>query len=71
DATTLNLTRSTNTSSIANGLLTETEIKNGATSYAKSVISYVTAANAAGEFVHRNDLSKPIPCKRRSPPVCI
>ncbi|MBI3651315.1 MAG: RHS repeat protein [Acidobacteria bacterium] len=47
DSTNMNLTRSTNSSSIANGLLTQTEIKSGATSFAKSVVNYVTAANAA------------------------
>jgi RHS repeat-associated protein len=41
DNSTLNLTRSTNTSSVANGLLVQSEIKtSGGTSMAKSVISY-------------------------------
>jgi YD repeat-containing protein len=46
DSSTVNLTRSTDTSSIANGLLVQTEIKNGSTSLGKSVLTYVTAANA-------------------------
>jgi YD repeat-containing protein len=41
DYSTLNLTRSTNTSSVANGLLTQSEIKtSGGTSMAKSVMTY-------------------------------
>jgi len=41
DTSTLNLTRSTNTSSVANGLLTQSEIKTGGgVSMAKSVITY-------------------------------
>jgi RHS repeat-associated protein len=41
DNSTLNLTRSTNTSSVANGLLTQSEIKtSGGSSMGKSVISY-------------------------------
>jgi hypothetical protein len=40
DNTQLLLTRSTNTSSPSNGLLVQTEIKSGSTTYAKSVLSY-------------------------------
>lgn len=42
DNSTLNLTRSTNTSSVANGLLTQSEVKtSGGASMAKSVLTYV------------------------------
>jgi RHS repeat-associated protein len=46
NSSTVNLTRSTNSSSVANNLLTKTEIKNGSTTYFKSEIAYVTAASA-------------------------
>ncbi|HXG95207.1 MAG TPA: hypothetical protein VNN73_22920, partial [Blastocatellia bacterium] len=41
------LTRSTNASSIANGLMVQSEIKRGSTSYAKSVVNY---ANDPGGY---------------------
>jgi RHS repeat-associated protein len=41
DATTVLLTRSTNASSPVNGRLVQTEVKNGAASLAKTVLSYV------------------------------
>ena len=41
DGTTVLLTRSTNASSPANGRLVQTEVKNGAASLAKTVLSYV------------------------------
>lgn len=40
DATTVQLTRSTNTSSIANGRLVRSELKSGTASFAKSVLTY-------------------------------
>ncbi|MBI3651684.1 MAG: RHS repeat protein, partial [Acidobacteria bacterium] len=47
-ASQLLLTRSTNSSAIANGLMTQAELKRGTTSYAKSVYNY---ANDPGGFV--------------------
>jgi len=41
DSTTVELTRSTNAASVANGLLTQSEVKTGSTSLGKSVFSYV------------------------------
>lgn len=47
DSSTVNLTRSTNASSIANGLLTKSEIKNSSgTTFAKTDVTYVSAAGA-------------------------
>jgi hypothetical protein len=41
DSTTVGLTRSTNASSPANGRVVQTELKNGAASFAKTVLTYV------------------------------
>ncbi|MEK6304510.1 MAG: RHS repeat-associated core domain-containing protein [Acidobacteriota bacterium] len=41
DSTTVELTRSTNAASVANGLLTQSEVKTGSTSLGKSVTTYV------------------------------
>ncbi|MEK6303861.1 MAG: RHS repeat-associated core domain-containing protein [Acidobacteriota bacterium] len=41
DSTTLELTRSTNAASVANGLLTQSEVKAGSASLGKSLITYV------------------------------
>jgi RHS repeat-associated protein len=47
DSSTVNLTRSTNGASVANGLFTQSETKNsGGTTFAKIVLTYTTAASA-------------------------